>query len=69
YTGDKATMTETERQQTYLAWTQGRKSKIMVATSAFSTGNDNPHVRMVMHADKPYDMLEYIQAQGRAGRD
>lgn len=69
YVGDRSVMSETERQETYSDWTQGTKSVVMVATSAFSTGNDNPHVRMTMHADKPYDMLEYIQGQGRAGRD
>lgn len=69
YVGDKTAMTEQERQQAYMDWTDGKGSSVMVATSAFSTGNDNLHVRMVMHADKPYNMLEFIQAQGRAGRD
>lgn len=69
YVGDKQTMTATEREEAYLAWINGRGSDIMVATSAFSTGNDYPHVRIVVHMDKPYDMLDYIQGQGRAGRD
>ena len=41
----------------------------MVATTAFSMGNDYAHVRLVIHVDKPFDMVEYIQGQGRAGRD
>ncbi|KAI6107257.1 P-loop containing nucleoside triphosphate hydrolase protein, partial [Pisolithus thermaeus] len=62
-------MSGTERQGQYQDWIEGRGSKIMVATSAFSTGNDYPHVRLVLHLDKPFDMLDYIQGQGRAGRD
>lgn len=69
YVGDRETMTAAERQEAYRAWVDGRDSKVMVATSAFSTGNDYPHVRLVVHADKPFDMLEYVQGQGRAGRD
>ncbi|KAI6102232.1 P-loop containing nucleoside triphosphate hydrolase protein [Pisolithus sp. B1] len=62
-------MSGTDRQEQYQAWIEGRGSKVMVATSAFSTGNDYPHVRLVLHLDKPFDMLDYIQGQGRAGRD
>lgn len=69
YVGDKIAMPETERWQAYLDWMQGRKSMVMVAMSAFSTGNENPHIHVVVHADKPYDMLEYIQGQGHAGQD
>ena len=69
YVGDKETMTAAERQEAYMAWVDGKGSKVMVATSAFSTGNDYSHVRLVIHADKPFDMLEYVQGQGRAGRD
>lgn len=64
YVGDKETMTAAERQEAYMAWVDGKGSKVMVATSAFSTGNDYSHVRLVIHADKPFDMLEYVQGQG-----
>ncbi|KAF9237260.1 hypothetical protein BU15DRAFT_63322 [Melanogaster broomeanus] len=47
---------------------EGTKN-VMVATSAFSTGNDYPHVCLVIHLDRPFDMLEFVQGQGRAGRD
>ena len=53
----------------YMAWRDGHGSKVMVAMTAFSTGNDHAHVRLVMHVDKPFDMVEYIQGQGRAGQD
>ena len=41
----------------------------MIATSAFSTGNHYPHVYLVLHINKPFKMLEYVQGQGRAGHD
>ena len=69
YVGHNETMDVEDRKRAYNAWREGRDSRVMVATSAFSTGNDHPHVRLVLHADKPFDMLEYVQAQGRAGRD
>ncbi|KAG6382208.1 hypothetical protein JVT61DRAFT_861 [Boletus reticuloceps] len=69
YVGDKKTMDEGERRMEYFSWISGETSRVMIATSAFSTGNDYPHVRLVLHVDKPFEMLEYIQGQGRAGRD
>ena len=69
YVGDKEIMTGTDRKEAYTAWIHGHGSKVMIATSAFSTGNDYPHVRLVVYMDKPFNMLEYIQGQGRGGRD
>lgn len=43
--------------------------KIMVCTSAFSSGNDYPHTRVVIHAGTPVEMVGFIQEIGRAGRD
>lgn len=69
YVGAENVMTDEEQRTEYMAWRDGHGSKVMVATSAFSTGNDYAHIRLVMHVDKPFDMVEYIQGQGRAGRD
>ncbi|KAI6019570.1 hypothetical protein EDC04DRAFT_2901767 [Pisolithus marmoratus] len=69
FVGNREAMTTTEQQAQYQAWIEGQGSNIMVATSAFSTGNDYPHVHLVLHLDKPFDMLDYVQGQGRAGRD
>ena len=69
YVGDKDTMGDMDRRSAYTSWIEGRRSNVMIATSAFSTGNDYPHVRLVLHIDKPFEMLEYVQGQGRAGRD
>lgn len=68
YVGDRAKMSDEERRNAYDEWIQGSK-KVMVATTAFCTGNDYQHVRLVIHMDKPFDMLEFCQGQGRAGRD
>ena len=68
YVGDRAKMTDEERRNAYNRWIQGSE-RVMIATTAFSTGNDYPHVRLVIQMDKPFDMLEFTQGQGRAGRD
>jgi len=53
---------------TYQSWLSGH-SPIVVATSAFGTGNDYAHVRLVIHACAPYEMVNYVQEVSRAGRD
>ncbi|KAG2047860.1 P-loop containing nucleoside triphosphate hydrolase protein, partial [Suillus hirtellus] len=68
YHGNHDLMTDEERRTAYQSWVTG-VNKIMVATSAFSTGNDYANVRVTIHLDRPYEMLEFIQGQGRAGRD
>ncbi|KAG1787230.1 P-loop containing nucleoside triphosphate hydrolase protein [Suillus plorans] len=53
-------------------WPFYNRSKGMSDASrahAFSTGNDYPHVRVVIHLKTPLEMTEIIQAQGRGGRD
>ncbi|KAG5337017.1 hypothetical protein C0989_011180 [Termitomyces sp. Mn162] len=59
---------DSERVQSYQRWIQG-SNKVMVCTSAFSAGNDYPHVRLVVHAGTPFEMVGYTQEVGRAGRD
>ncbi|KAG1853621.1 P-loop containing nucleoside triphosphate hydrolase protein [Suillus subluteus] len=67
YNGLKNT-SDAFRAQYYKDWRSG-KTPVMICTSAFSTGNDYPHVRLVVHLKTPLEMSEIIQAQGRAGRD
>ncbi|KIO00004.1 hypothetical protein M404DRAFT_30036 [Pisolithus tinctorius Marx 270] len=67
YNGDTGT-SDKDRRWIYQQWIKGFY-KVLIATTAFSAGNDYPHVRTVIHMDRPFDMVDYIQGQGRAGRD
>jgi superfamily II DNA helicase RecQ len=42
---------------------------IMVATGAFGVGIDFGAIRLIVHMDEPYSMIDLAQESGRGGRD
>lgn len=55
----------TERQHRFMSGA----TRCMVATNAFGMGVDKPDIRLIIHADPPSSIHDYLQEVGRAGRD
>ncbi|KAF5348175.1 hypothetical protein D9756_010738 [Leucocoprinus leucothites] len=63
-----AQLNKNQRQEVVTKWTSGT-NRVMVCTTAYSAGNDYPHVRYVIWYGTPFDMITTIQAMGHAGHD
>ena len=61
-------LSDVHRQAVYQRWIDGQH-KVMVCTGAFSAGNDYSHVRLIIHAGTPYELISCVQEMSRAGRD
>ena len=56
------------KKETQKAFIEGRL-RVITATNAFGMGIDKSDVRLVVHADIPGSLENYLQEAGRAGRD
>jgi len=59
---------DVEKQEMVTRWRSG-EYLWMISTAAFGAGNDYPHVRAVIHAGSPREMMGYTQEKSRSGRD
>ncbi len=60
---------EADRKKTVFEAFIENKCRVIVATNAFGMGVDKPDIRVVIHAEAPGSLENYLQEAGRAGRD
>ncbi len=63
-----ADLSKEEKDKNQEEFLSGR-ANLLIATSAFGMGIDKKDIRKVIHAEIPFEIEEYFQEIGRAGRD
>lgn len=63
-----AKLTPEKKKETQAKFSVGNL-RVIAATNAFGMGIDKPDIRLVIHADIPGSLENYLQEAGRAGRD
>ncbi|BFZ55994.1 hypothetical protein PYCC9005_003036 [Savitreella phatthalungensis] len=58
-----------QRERILAAWRQDSSRLVIVGTTALGTGLDCADIRLVVHSNAPYSLIDYAQEIGRAGRD
>ncbi|KAF4340723.1 recq family helicase [Fusarium beomiforme] len=62
-------MSEQDRQEARTAWIEGRNtSRWIAATTGLGTGVDIEGIVAVVHMEKPYGLVDFVQQIGRGGR-
>ncbi|KAK7582804.1 hypothetical protein V3481_012103 [Fusarium oxysporum f. sp. vasinfectum] len=61
-------MSEKDRVEARSAWIDGRASRWIAATTGLGTGIDIEGIVAVVHMEKPYGLVDFVQQTGRGGR-
>ncbi|GKU09951.1 unnamed protein product, partial [Fusarium langsethiae] len=62
-------MSEQDRYEVRTAWVEGRNtSRWIAATTGLGTGIDIEGIVAVVHMEKPYGLVDFVQQIGRGGR-
>ncbi|KXJ84810.1 hypothetical protein Micbo1qcDRAFT_181346 [Microdochium bolleyi] len=58
-----------ERREALERWSNGgSQSRWITATTGLGTGVDIPGICIIIHAERPYGLVDYVQQTGRGGR-
>lgn len=61
-------MDEKEREEARQVWAEGRGHQWIVATSGLGTGIDIEGIVAVVHMERPWGLVDFVQQAGRGGR-
>ncbi|KAH7233813.1 uncharacterized protein BKA55DRAFT_544304 [Fusarium redolens] len=61
-------MSEEDRHEARTAWVDGRINRWIAVTTGLGTGIDTEGIVAVVHMEKPYGLVDFVQQTGRGGR-